>query len=187
MGNKGFKRILKDTLEVLDDIGIHCHVDSMTDKVLAMPLTLKQFDDFEVLIRVYIDDQDGRIGIFMSPSNQIPETKTPIIMDLINRINHNYITEHVWLDIKTRDVFVMKGVLLTENSLDKEEFKEAFSAFLVTGVVMLRTIMEQVTSDEKPEVLIKSMFEKYAHCNDKCSKQTNLTLPGCRPCKPCLN
>jgi len=58
MGNKGFKRILKDTLEVLDDIGIHCHVDSMTDKVLAMPLTLKQVDVFEVLIRVYIDDQD---------------------------------------------------------------------------------------------------------------------------------
>ena len=162
MKKKRSDKILEEIHQVLKKLGLPCCQEHMQGKMFGMGVIFRNLDDFKVSIGIIIDDENGHITLSMSPPDKIPEEKIPVVMNVINRINNTSIAEHIWMDCETNDVIVMKGIFLVGKTLDKEEFEATVNGLLSSGVVTLKTVLEQAASDEKPEVLVKRMLEKYS-------------------------
>ncbi len=167
MKKKQLAKILQDIHQVLTKMELPCCEEHMSEKIFGMGVVFKDFNDFKGRVGFFIDEVRECITISMSTPDKIPEEKVAVVMDIINRLNCLLITEHLWLDQKTNDVVIMKGISLTGKNLDREEFEAALMNLFGNGVPMLQAVLEQVASDEKPDVLVNRIFKEHAsHSHD---------------------
>ena len=167
MKKKQLNRTLRDVHQVLKKVGLPCCKEHMSQKVFGMNVVFKNFGDFTGRIGVFIDDIREQIVLSMSTPDKIPEENVAVVMNVINRFNNASTTEHLWMDRETNDVVVMKGIVLSGQSLDKEEFEAALMGLIGNGVAMLKAALEQVASDEKPEVLVNRILQEHTNHTHK--------------------
>jgi hypothetical protein len=101
------------------------------------------------------------VALSMSPPSAVPDDKLDVMIALVNRINRLCSSDHIYISSQKKNVVLLKGVMLDNGSIDKEELKSAFGELLGNGFRLFPIINEQLTSDESPETLICKRFPCY--------------------------
>jgi len=69
--------------------------------------------------------------------------------------------EHLFIHRQTKRVVLLKGIMIDNGVLDKEEFEKSIRMLLGNGSIFFPIIKEQISSNESPEVLLAKIRENY--------------------------
>lgn len=175
MDKRKMNKLLKNMEQMLKKLGFLSREDHIGNKGFAIDIQSPQNDDFKTRLGIGIND-GGHIVLGMSPLEKIPAEKIASVMDVINRLNNIFVAEHLWLDCETNDIIVTKGIILPKMVLDRNEFEDAINGLVSRGMLMLKTPLESIVSDQEPEALINRMIEMRVDHSHDCKERSNSTL-----------
>jgi hypothetical protein len=91
----------------------------------------------------------------------VPDEKMPVIMELINLMNRMPRPDHLFITRQTKRVILLKGIMIDNGVLDKQEFEKSIRTLLGNGHLLFPSIKEQLSSNESPEVLLTRVGENF--------------------------
>lgn len=155
-------RILADVKSVFADLDITINDQDRVDHGFIMQFVHPTEPGLFLRVATILHSEDEIVAISMAPSFSVPDGKLDIMMELVNRINRVCNTEHMYISGQRKDVVLLKGVMLDNGTIDKEEFKNAFGTLMGNGVRLFPIVNEQLTSSESPETLIRKLIPCYS-------------------------
>jgi hypothetical protein len=109
---------------------------------------------------------DGKIiTLHLAPSFTLPDEKIPIMMELIGRINKMSMHNHLCIQQDTKSIYLLKGVIIDKQVLNKKEFKLALDSILACGRMIFPIIEEQISSNETPAAMAERILGT-TKCNE---------------------
>lgn len=155
-------KILDDVKLMFSDFDIAINDDDRVDRGFIMQFVHPKDPGLFLRVGTILDSENGIVFISMSPPFPVPDDKLDVMMELVNRINRICGTDHMYITGERKNVVLLKGVMLDNGVLDKEELKNAFGALLSNGFQMFPIINEQLTSVEIPETLMRKVIPCYS-------------------------
>lgn len=152
------EKVINDMQSILEQIGITDGDNRALDNSICFDA---QLADKEYLVRVYIgvDEESSLVSMMIFPDFEIPEEKIRFVLEMVNQINKCATVDHVVYKPDLSKVFVIKGLMLTDEGLDKIEFDKAIRTILGNSGFYLDTIKERLSSEEKTEDIFNRMYK----------------------------
>jgi hypothetical protein len=170
MKKKYMDKILKDMRAVLTRLTLSVQNDYKKDKAFCIDTRFESIPDLFVRIGIWVDDKNRIVSLSMAPPDTFQKEKIPEVMELINWINQRCFIDHLWLNKENNRVVLTKGIMLEGKSIDTEEFENAVRFLLGNGGTFLKAVKDLVSSDEKPEEIIKKMISQHAMPSNRCER-----------------
>lgn len=176
LNRKKLTKTLKVIEQVLKKKGMLSQEVHLKDNRFSIPgIAHDKNEETKALFGVSVNNR-GYIVLSMSPSEKVPDEKMISVMDLINRLNGVLAAEHLWIDRKTNDIVVMKGIVLADKVLDRSEFEGAVQTLLIHGTVMIETVLEHIASGQQPQTMVDHLFAFHSDDSHNCKKTSSPDL-----------
>ena len=154
-------KILEEVKLMFDDFDITIKDEDRVDDGYIMELVYQKNPELFLRTATRLYSENEAVVISMAPPFSVPDDKFDIILELVNRINRVCSTDHMYISGQSKKIVLLKGVMLNNGVIDKEELKIAFGTMLTNGFGLFPIINEQLTSDESPETLMRKLMACY--------------------------
>lgn len=155
---------------VLTRLTLSIQNDYKKDKAFCIDIGFESIPDLFVRLGIRVDEESKCIVLSMAPPDTVPEEKISGVMELINWINQRCFIDHLWLNTESNRVVLTKGIMLEGKSIDTEEFESAVRFLLGNGSMYLKAVKDLVSSDEKPEEIMKKVFRDSSISGNRCDR-----------------
>ena len=153
-------KILNDVKSVFADFKMLIEKRNRLDNGFVFNYWDQQMLDVPFGLQVLLFRKNKVVVLSFTPLFNVPDEKVPVIKELIGRISRVVGNEHLFFNRKTRQVNLIKGVLIDNGVLDRKEFKNSVLSLYSHGGIFLPIIMEQILSNKTPEDLEAKILEK---------------------------
>jgi hypothetical protein len=153
-------KIMGDMESVLTGLKIAIEDADRCADGFVMNFLLEEMD-IPSQMKIRLDHSNEAVIMHLTPPFTVPNEKMPVVTELINRLNRGSIPEYFFINRETKNLFLLKGVMIDNGVLDKKEFEMAVHTLLVYGRVFIPLINEQLSSNETPAVLLEKIRGKY--------------------------
>ena len=161
------KNIYKDIKDVFAKLNLPIKKDRKRGDFFV---DISFLDDGKLIrcVGAYVDKYQEYVALTMSIKQTVPSDKIPVMLELINLVNQSAVIDHLVMESTTKTVILTKGVIIDEGLLDKKEFETAVRTILGNGSMFFPLVLEQISSNDKPEALMERFWRNNPHLRASC-------------------
>ena len=159
--------IYRDIEEVFVRLGLRINRDRETDSFFV-DFSYPNDDTFVGRFGGYVTENEGCVVVSMGVEQTVPSDKIPVMLELINLINQSAEIDHLYIHPESKRVWLTKGIFIDNAVLDKREFENAIRTILGNGRMFFSLVLEQMSSNEKPQELMERFWENNTHLCRSC-------------------
>jgi len=154
-------KILDDLRSVLADFYTSIDDDHRVEHGFVIPLAHPKDRSLPLLVATILDRENEVVVISMASTFPIPDDRLDVLMELVNRMNRICDTDHMYISHHKKNVALLKGVMLDNGQIDKEELNTALGTLMAKGFNLFPVINEQLSSNKNPSELMRNIMPCY--------------------------
>jgi len=155
--------IKQDVKAVFSKLDLCVEDDYEKHGAFMLDLCLSSDEKFNAHMAARISRDLQSIDLFLGPEYVVPKKRFATIIELISLINESSTIGHLIIHPDVRMVQLQTGVVLENGLLDKAEFEKAVQTLLGNGTLFFPLILEQISSNESPDILMERFWKENHH------------------------
>jgi hypothetical protein len=150
------KKIFKDMKQCAQDLGLKITDDQSDPGILTGVSTFEYHSYSMGIILSY--DPSIKVTEVMMQYAELPAEKLPALYELINHINNHLKFNHFVINSKSRILMLLSGIYVTNNFLDKEEFKMLLGQDLGISHTFMPLVLKLIFTDKTPKSIMDEFY-----------------------------
>jgi len=144
------KKIISDMKICFESVGLSIAAEEEGDEHLTLYSEIKG-NAYSMLIQLTFSPIVEIILLCVGFSVTVPPESTEILCELANLANSKMLTDYVTICPDSGQIMLHNSILVTDSSLDKDQFKFSLNQILTDASLIFRLFHSQIHSELSPK------------------------------------
>ena len=144
------KKIIRDIKICFESIGLSIAAEEEGDQHVTLYSEIEG-NDYTMQLQVTFCPIAEIILLCVAFSVTVPPESTEVLCELANLANSKMLTDYVTICPDSGEIMLHSSFMITDSSLDKDQFEFSLSQILTDGSLIFRLFCTQVYSELSPQ------------------------------------